>query len=108
MKKNRIWWILGAIVILLTVGLIAAKQAGLIGKPKTTDVDFAAVQKTDIIERVSASGRVQPEIEVKISPDVSGEIIGLYVKEGDPVTADRKSTRLNSSHSTLSRMPSSA
>lgn len=84
-KSNRIWWILGGITILLIGGLVAAKQAGIIGKPKTTDVDFAAVKTTDIIERVSASGRVQPEVEVKISPDVSGEIIGLYVKEGDPV-----------------------
>ena len=84
-KSNRIWWVLGGLVVLLIGGLLAAKQAGLIGKPKTTDVDFASVKTTDIIERVSASGRVQPEIEVKISPDVSGEIIGLYVKEGDPV-----------------------
>lgn len=84
-KSNRIWWVLGGLVILLVGGLIAAKQAGFIGKPKTTDVDFATVKTTDIVERVSASGRVQPEIEVKISPDVSGEIIGLYVKEGDPV-----------------------
>lgn len=84
-KSNRIWWILGGIAVLLIGGLVAAKQAGIIGKPKTTEVDFAAVKTTDIIERVSASGRVQPEVEVKISPDVSGEIIGLYVKEGDPV-----------------------
>lgn len=84
-KSNRIWWVLGTIVVLLIGGLVAAKQAGIIGKPQATDVDFTAVKRTDIVERVSASGRVQPEIEVKISPDVSGEIIGLYVKEGDPV-----------------------
>ena len=84
-KSNRIWWILGTIVVLLIGGLVAAKQTGVIGKPKATDVDFTTVKRTEIIERVSASGRVQPEIEVKISPDVSGEIIGLYVKEGDPV-----------------------
>lgn len=84
-KSNRIWWILGGIVILLIGGLVAAKQAGIIGKPKATEVDFATVKKTDIVERVSASGRVQPEVEVKISPDVSGEIIGLYVAEGDSV-----------------------
>ncbi len=71
--------------MLLVGGLMAAKQAGIIGKPATTEVDFATVKKTNIIERVSASGRVQPEVEVKISPDVSGEIIGLYVAEGDPV-----------------------
>ncbi|TAE31272.1 MAG: biotin/lipoyl-binding protein [Cytophagales bacterium] len=84
-KSNRIWWVLGGLIVLLVGGLVAAKQAGIIGKPKTTEVDFATVKTTDIVERVSASGRVQPEIEVKISPDVSGEITGLYVKEGDPV-----------------------
>ncbi|KAB7732885.1 biotin/lipoyl-binding protein [Rudanella paleaurantiibacter] len=93
-KSNRIWWILGGLVVLLAGGLVAAKQAGVIGKPKTTDVDFAAVKTTDIIERVSASGRVQPEVEVKISPDVSGEIIGLYVKEGDPVKAGQLLCRI--------------
>ncbi|GAA4410429.1 efflux RND transporter periplasmic adaptor subunit [Nibrella viscosa] len=85
-KSNRIWWILGGITVLLIIGLVAAKQTGIIGKPQAVDVEFATVKRTDIIERVSASGRVQPEIEVKLSPDVSGEIIGLYVSEGDPVT----------------------
>ncbi|WP_421827378.1 efflux RND transporter periplasmic adaptor subunit [Larkinella sp.] len=84
-KSNRIWWILGGIVILLVGGLVAAKQTGLIGKAKPAEVDFTAVKKVDIIERVSASGRVQPEVEVKISPDVSGEIIALYVAEGDSI-----------------------
>ncbi|WP_266368311.1 efflux RND transporter periplasmic adaptor subunit [Tellurirhabdus rosea] len=84
-KSNRIWWILGGVVVLLIGGLVAAKQTGLIGQTKPTEVDFTAVKRLDIVERVSASGRVQPEVEVKISPDVSGEIIGLYVAEGDSV-----------------------
>lgn len=93
-KSNRIWWILSGIVVLLVVGLVAAKQTGMIGKPKATEVDFATVKRTDIIERVSASGRVQPQVEVKISPDVSGEIIGLYVNEGDPVKAGQLLCRI--------------
>jgi HlyD family secretion protein len=86
-KSNRVWWVLGIVALVLVGSLIAAKQAGIIGKPPTTEVDFALAKTTDIVERVSASGRVQPEIEVKISPDVSGEIIAMYVKEGDPVKA---------------------
>ena len=86
-KSNRIWWILAGLVVLIVGGLVAAKQAGLIGKPESTEVDFTTVKRTDITERVSASGRVQPQVEVKISPDVSGEISGLNVKEGDPVKA---------------------
>ncbi|WP_215239993.1 efflux RND transporter periplasmic adaptor subunit [Dyadobacter helix] len=84
-SSKRIWWIAGGAVILLTAGLFGAKQAGLIGKPKTTEVEYTTVKRADIIERVSASGKVQPEVEVKLSPDVSGEIISLNVAEGDSV-----------------------
>jgi HlyD family secretion protein len=93
-RSNRIWWILGGLVIVLVGGLVAAKQTGLIGKPKPTEVDFTTVKRANIIERVSASGRVQPQVEVKISPDVSGEIIGLYVNEGDPVKAGQLLCRI--------------
>lgn len=84
-KSNRIWWILGGVVVLLVIFLFVAKLAGWIGKEKPTEVEFVKVGKTDIIETVSASGKIQPEVEVKITPDVPGEIIGLYVKEGDSV-----------------------
>jgi HlyD family secretion protein len=86
-SSNKIWWILGGVVVLLGGGLIIAKQKGLIGKEPSTEVEFTKVKKADIIERVSASGKIQPEIEVKLSPDVSGEIVGLYVTEGDSVRA---------------------
>lgn len=84
-SSKRIWWIAGGVAVLLVGGLFGAKQAGYIGKPKTTEVEYATVKKADIIERVSASGKVQPEVEVKLSPDVSGEIISLNVAEGDSV-----------------------
>lgn len=84
-SSNRIWWITGGVLVLLIAGLFGAKQAGLIGKPKATEVEFATVKKNNIIERVTASGKVQPEVEVKLSPDVSGEIISLNVAEGDSV-----------------------
>ncbi|MCE7066552.1 efflux RND transporter periplasmic adaptor subunit [Dyadobacter sp. CY326] len=84
-SSKRIWWITAGLVVLLVAGLFGAKQAGYIGKPKTTEVEYTNVKKTDIIERVSASGKVQPEVEVKLSPDVSGEIISLNVAEGDSV-----------------------
>lgn len=86
-SSSRLWWILGGTVVVLIAGLLIAKQQGWIGQVKPTEVDFAKVKKADIIERVSASGKVRPEIEVKISPDVPGEIIGLYVEEGDSVKA---------------------
>jgi HlyD family secretion protein len=86
-SSNKIWWLLGGVVVLLGGGLGIAKQQGLIGKEPSTEVEFTKVKKTDIIERVSASGKIQPEVEVKLSPDVSGEIVGLYVNEGDSVRA---------------------
>jgi len=86
-SSNKIWWILGGVVLLLGGGLAIAKQQGFIGKEPSTEVEFTKAKKADIIERVSASGKIQPEIEVKLSPDVSGEIVGLYVNEGDSVRA---------------------
>ncbi|KAA6439939.1 efflux RND transporter periplasmic adaptor subunit [Dyadobacter flavalbus] len=84
-SSKQIWWITAGILVLLVAGLFGAKQAGYIGKPKTTEVEYTTVKRADIIERVSASGKVQPEVEVKLSPDVSGEIISLNVAEGDSV-----------------------
>ncbi|PWJ60666.1 HlyD family secretion protein [Dyadobacter jejuensis] len=84
-SSNQTWWIAAGVVVVLIAGLFGAKQAGLIGKPASSEVEFATVSSVDIIERVSASGRVQPEVEVKLSPDVSGEIISLNVAEGDSV-----------------------
>lgn len=84
-KSNRLWWILGGVVALLVIFLLVAKAQGWIGKEKPTEVEFVKVGKSDITETVSASGKIQPEVEVKITPDVPGEIIALYVKEGDSV-----------------------
>ncbi len=85
MKKNRTWWIIGGIAVAFGAFIAIAKVAGWIGKPETTEVEFAKVAKSDITETVSATGKIQPEVEVKITPDVPGEIIELHVKEGDSV-----------------------
>ncbi len=71
--------------MLLIILAVVSKRQGWTGKVEKTEVTTAKVIKTDIIERVSASGKIQPEIEVKISPDVSGEIIDMTVQEGDSV-----------------------
>jgi HlyD family secretion protein len=84
-SSSKIWYILGAIIALTVIGLLVAKQKGLIGKEPATEVVFSKVKYTDIVERVSASGKVQPEVEIKITPDVPGEIIELNVEEGDSV-----------------------
>ena len=85
MKNNRLLFILLALVVVLIVGYTVAKKQGWIGKPTGVEVLVAKAGPANIVEKVSASGKVQPETEVKISPDVSGEIIELYVQEGDSV-----------------------
>ncbi|MDB5260845.1 MAG: secretion protein HlyD [Adhaeribacter sp.] len=85
-NANRKFYILGAILILLLLGVFLAKKNGWIGKKTGTEVTVAKARNANIIEKVSASGKVQPEVEVKISPDVPGEITNLYVEEGDSVT----------------------
>jgi len=51
-------------------------------------VEISKAETTTIIETVSATGKIQPEVEIKIMPEVSGEIIALNVKEGQEVKKD--------------------
>jgi HlyD family secretion protein len=87
MDKKKFFSIRNIIVILLVVVLlfVIAKKAGWIGKDPGTKVSIEEVSFKTIVETVTASGKIQPETQVKISPDVSGEIIELHVKEGDKV-----------------------
>lgn len=90
-KNNRIWWWLGGAVILL--GGIAAWKAQ--NKPKGERVITEKAARRTIKESVSASGKVFPEIEVKISSDVSGEVVELLVQEGDSVRKGQLLCRVN-------------
>lgn len=82
---NKWIWILLAVAAIAAGVAIGGKKMGWFGQEDKTEVEIAAVKQADITEKVSASGKVQPEVEVKISADVSGEIIELAVKEGDSV-----------------------
>lgn len=82
-RRRTLWYILGGLFVLLVVAAaIKARQ-----KPKGEKVTTENVTRRTIRETVSASGKIFPEMEVKISSDVSGEIVELYVREGDSVTA---------------------
>jgi HlyD family secretion protein len=65
--------------------LVVLQKSGAFGKDQGTKVTAEKVQKRMIIETVTASGKVYPEIEVKVSPDISGEITELTKQEGDSV-----------------------
>ncbi|MFT3825744.1 MAG: efflux RND transporter periplasmic adaptor subunit [Chitinophagaceae bacterium] len=83
MKKKLLWIILVLIVVI--VALLGLKAGGVIGKDEGVKVATEKVTRKTIIETVNASGKVYPEIEVKVSPDISGEIVELNVEEGDSI-----------------------
>ncbi len=80
-KSNKlIYGLVGLIALLLVAAIWKGRQ-----KPKGLEVEVAKVERRTIKETVAASGKVFPEVEVKISPDVAGEIVELYIEEGDSV-----------------------
>ena len=85
MSKKKIYILVGVVVTLIIV-LITLKSKGIIGgNDNSKQIETAKVDEITIIETVSATGKIQPEIEVKISSEVSGEIIALPIKEGQVV-----------------------
>ncbi len=85
MSKKTIYIIIGAAILIIGT-LITLSKKGIIGnKDNGKSIEIANVDATTIIETVSATGKIQPEIEVKISSMVSGEIISLPIKEGQVV-----------------------
>ncbi|MBI3218149.1 MAG: efflux RND transporter periplasmic adaptor subunit [Bacteroidetes bacterium] len=85
-SNSLLYWGIG-IVIFLILFVIVGKSQGWIGKSRDLEVELAKSKKASITEKVSASGTVQPVIEVKLAPEVSGEIISLNVEDGDSVRA---------------------
>lgn len=94
-KRRIILRIVLGLIVLIVVIMAVARQQGWIGKPHSTAVTAEEVQRRTIVELVSASGKIQPEVEVKISPDLSGEVVDLPVKEGDQVTKGQLLARIN-------------
>jgi len=91
MSKKTLFIILGVVVAAIVVLIFIAKNK----KPKGKEVDITKVESSTIIETVSATGKIYPEIEVKISSEVSGEIIELPVKEGQVVKKGDLLVRIN-------------
>ncbi len=83
-KNNLIKYLIIAVVVLIAFA-ITGKKMGWIGGVANQKVAVEKVEQRTIVETVSASGKIQPEVEVKISSDVSGEIVSLMVKEGQKV-----------------------
>ncbi len=118
MFKNKKFNIIGITsLFLLVVLLVVAKKQGWVGKQEETKVAVEKVDIRSLTESITANGKIQPEKELIIAPDASGEIVGLYIKEGDSVkkgdllmkinpdiylsTLDRAVASLNSSKANL-------
>ncbi len=82
--NKKLLWIIIAVIVLVGV-LFFLKKNGSLGKDEGTKVSAEKVTRRTIIETVNASGKLYPEVEVKVSPDISGEIVQLEVEEGDSV-----------------------
>ncbi len=90
-RKKLIWYIIGTLVLIVIV-VLAVK------KGKSSEAQKVAVEKVtrrNIIETVSANGKIQPAKDVKISPYISGEVVQLYVKEGDYVKKGQKLAKID-------------
>lgn len=87
MKNKKLVRYLIIAVIVIIVFIIIGKKAGWIGGKGITEIYTEKAMLRSIHETVSANGKIQPEKQVKISSDVSGEVVELYVKEGDEVKA---------------------
>jgi HlyD family secretion protein len=89
-KSRRNLWILLGILSLLIIAAVFKSRS----QPKGEEIEVEKVAKRTIRETVTASGKIFPETEIKISSDVSGEIVELFVKEGDSVVAGQILARI--------------
>ncbi len=120
MKKQNKGVALGlGVLAVAIIMLVVGKKAGWFGAEVSIKVLAETVETSTITEQITANGKIQPSTEVKISPDVSGEIIELYVQEGNQVnpgdplvvikpdiyrsSLSRAEAALNSSHARLSQ-----
>lgn len=92
-KKSKSWIIfaLVALVAVLTAVAIFSKK----GKKKGIAIEVGEVEKRTLIEKVAATGKIFPEVEIKITSDVSGEIVALNVVEGDSVKQGQLLARID-------------
>jgi len=91
MKKKTLWWIIGACLLLLVILIILGRNNGDQG----IRVAVEAAGSHTITETVTGSGKIYPETQVKIAPEVSGEIIMMNIQEGDSVRKGDLLVRVN-------------
>ncbi|MEE4260420.1 MAG: efflux RND transporter periplasmic adaptor subunit [Bacteroidales bacterium] len=91
-KKRKLWIIIAAAVVLVVIIALVIKKSQ---NTNSTKVATEIVESRTIIETVSANGKIQPAKDVKISPYISGEVVELFVKEGDFVEKGTKLAKID-------------
>ena len=81
--KNKVLLIIGSLIGLTILMALIGRNLGWIGGVKPIEVEIISAKMGTITELVTASGEIQPEVEVRVSPEVPGEIIELNIMEGD-------------------------
>ncbi|OYQ38172.1 efflux transporter periplasmic adaptor subunit [Flavobacterium cyanobacteriorum] len=95
MSKKTLYYLLGITAVAVIILIVLSKTGAVGKKDEGKEVETAIVKEITLTETVSATGKVQPEIEVKISSEVSGEIIELPIKEGQAVKKGDLLVRVN-------------
>jgi len=92
--KNKALIIIGSLIVFGIILILIGRQFGWIGGVKPIEVQTISIKKGKITELVTASGEIQPEVEVRVSPEVPGEIIELNIMEGDFVDEGKLLVRI--------------
>lgn len=92
MRKKTLIWVLSIIVVVVAL-LFFGKRSG--SDRDVNEVEISKIEPLDIVETVAATGKIQPEVEVMLSSEVSGEIIELPIKEGQQVEKGQLLVRIN-------------
>ena len=92
-KNKKQLWIIIAILVVLAIIIVLAIQKGK--DSKKTKVSTELVELRKIVETVSANGKIQPAKDIKISPYISGEVVELYVKEGEFVNKGKQLAKID-------------
>ena len=95
MSKKTIYLLSGAAILVVILLIVLSKTGAIGNKDEGKEVETSVVKEITLTETVSATGKVQPEVEVKISSEVSGEIIALPVKEGQAIKKGDLLVRIN-------------
>ena len=91
-RKKRMWLIIASAVVLIVLIVLVINKSK---SSKSTKVATELAETRTIVETVSANGKIQPAKDIKISPYISGEVVELYVKEGDNVKKGKQLAKID-------------